>query len=106
VDAVVAGSAASTQAGSRARERRAWAGIRRSLAARESERYAEPIASREAILGLLAEADGPQNAEDLARQLRLTEPDRFEALSRRLHAMVRDGQVVQNRRGGMRRSSK
>ena len=70
------------------------------FAARESERYAEPIASREAILGLLAEADGPQNAEDLARQLRLTEPDRFEALSRRLHAMLRDGQVVQNRRGG------
>lgn len=69
-------------------------------AAREAERYAEPIASREAILALLAEAEGPQTAEDLARQLRLTAPDRFEALSRRLHAMLRDGQVVQNRRGG------
>ncbi len=76
------------------------AGFVDPYAAREAERYAEPIASREAILDMLAEAEGPQTAEDLARQLRLTAPDRFEALSRRLHAMLRDGQVVQNRRGG------
>ncbi len=69
-------------------------------AAREAERYENPIASREAILKLLDECDGPQTAEDLAEQLELTEPDRFEALSRRLSAMLRDGQVVRNRRGG------
>ena len=69
-------------------------------AAREAERYAQPIASREAILALLEAADGPQTAEELAGALSLTAPDRFDALGKRLGAMVRDGQLVQNRRGG------
>ena len=45
-------------------------------------------------------ADGPQSIEHLAEQLGLTAPDRFEALSRRLAAMLRDGQLHVNRRGG------
>ena len=69
-------------------------------AAREAERYADPIASREAILGVLSAADGPQTAEDLASKLELTAPNRFDALGKRLGAMVRDGQLLQNRRGG------
>ncbi len=69
-------------------------------AAREAERYAQPIASREAILALLGRCDGPQNAEEIAVHLGLLEPDRFDALGKRLGAMVRDGQLVQNRRGG------
>lgn len=69
-------------------------------AAREAERYADPIASREAILAELAAAEGPQTAEDLAASLGLTTPDRFDALGKRLGAMVRDGQLLQNRRGG------
>ncbi|SDQ45518.1 ribonuclease R [Pseudoxanthomonas sp. CF125] len=69
-------------------------------AAREAERYADPIASREAILGVLSAAEGPQTAEDLAAKLELTAPDRFDALGKRLGAMVRDGQLLQNRRGG------
>ena len=69
-------------------------------AAREAERYADPIASREAILAELAAAEGPQTAEDLASSLGLTAPDRFDALGKRLGAMVRDGQLLQNRRGG------
>jgi ribonuclease R len=69
-------------------------------AAREAERYADPIASREAILAELAAAEGPQTAEDLAASLGLTAPDRFDALGKRLGAMVRDGQLLQNRRGG------
>lgn len=76
------------------------AGFRDPYADREAERYANPIASREAILALLHAATGPQTAEDLAGQLGLTEPERFEALLKRLGAMVRDGQLVQNRRGG------
>ncbi|MDI9250115.1 ribonuclease R, partial [Stenotrophomonas sp. RS-48] len=44
--------------------------------------------------------EGPQTAEELGARLGLTAPDRAEALSRRLGAMVRDGQLVQNRRGG------
>ncbi|HEY5973079.1 MAG TPA: RNB domain-containing ribonuclease, partial [Pseudoxanthomonas sp.] len=75
-------------------------GFRDPNAAREAERYADPIASREAILAQLAAAEGPQTAEDLAALLELTAPDRFDALGKRLGAMVRDGQLLQNRRGG------
>ncbi|WP_353084514.1 ribonuclease R [Stenotrophomonas sp.] len=70
------------------------------FAAREAERYAQPIASREAILQLLDRCDGPQTAEEIAIHLGLTEPDRADALGKRLGAMCRDGQLVQNRRGG------
>ena len=69
-------------------------------AQREAQRYDQPIASREAILGFLEAAEGPQTAEEIAGPLGLQAPDRFEALSKRLGAMVRDGQLVQNRRGG------
>jgi ribonuclease R len=75
-------------------------GIHDPHAAREAGRYENPIASREAILQLLVDADGPQSAESMAEQLKLTEPDRFDALGKRLAAMVRDGQLLQNRRGG------
>ncbi|TKR32859.1 ribonuclease R [Luteimonas gilva] len=69
------------------------------FAAREAGRYENPIASREAILQLLAAADGPLSAEALAERLQLTAPDRFDALGKRLAAMVRDGQLLQNRKG-------
>ena len=69
-------------------------------ASREAERYEQPIASREAILQLLERCGGPQNAEEIGQHLGLTEPDRADALGKRLGAMVRDGQLVQNRRGG------
>ncbi|PJK14534.1 ribonuclease R [Lysobacteraceae bacterium NML07-0707] len=67
---------------------------------REAERYAEPIASRDYILQILHTAEGPLDADTLAGMLNLTAPDRREALDRRLGAMVRDGQLLQNRRGG------
>ncbi|RZA16229.1 MAG: ribonuclease R, partial [Lysobacteraceae bacterium] len=69
-------------------------------AAREAQRYAQPIASREMILQVLAASDGPLDADALAQKLALTAPDRFEALEKRLGAMLRDGQLLQNRRGG------
>lgn len=69
-------------------------------ATREAERYENPIASREAILQLLERCDGPRNAQEVGELLGLTEPDRADALGKRLGAMVRDGQLVQNRRGG------
>jgi len=68
-------------------------------AAREAARYEQPIASREVILQMLVQADGPMLAEDLAQQLNLSEPDRFDALGKRLGAMVRDGQLLRNRMG-------
>jgi ribonuclease R len=66
---------------------------------REAARYEQPIASREMILQLLASADGPMPGDALAEKLALTAPDRFDALSNRLRAMVRDGQLMQNRKG-------
>ncbi len=75
-------------------------GFKDPQARREAERYEHPIASREAILQLLSTADGPLTAASLAERLELTAPDRAEALAKRLAAMVRDGQLLQNRRGG------
>ena len=69
-------------------------------AEREAQRYAQPIASREMILQVLAANDGPMDADALARKLALTAPERFDALEKRLAAMLRDGQLLQNRRGG------
>ncbi|HMT38344.1 MAG TPA: ribonuclease R, partial [Thermomonas sp.] len=69
-------------------------------AQREAQRYANPIASREMILQVLAAADGPMDAEALAAKLALDAPDRFDALQKRLSAMLREGQLLQNRRGG------
>ncbi|GIX38929.1 MAG: ribonuclease R [Silanimonas sp.] len=70
------------------------------FASREARRYEHPIVSREAILAHLRAAPGPMTAEDLAAAFGLSAPDRFEALSKRLAAMVRDGQLLLNRRGG------
>ncbi|HEY9144561.1 MAG TPA: ribonuclease R, partial [Arenimonas sp.] len=70
------------------------------MAAREAARYENPIASREAIANLLQESPGPLTAEEVGEALDLLAEDRFDALSRRLAAMVRDGQLLRNRRGG------
>ncbi len=74
--------------------------VRDPHAAREAQRYEQPIASREMILQVLADNDGPMDADALATKLALTDPDRFDALAKRLGAMVREGQLLQNRRGG------
>ena len=74
-------------------------GLHDPHADREAQRYADPIASREAILQLLGAADGPMDADALAERLQLTAPERRDALDKRLSAMRRDGQLLQNRRG-------
>jgi ribonuclease R len=74
-------------------------GVTDPHAAREARRYEQPIASREAILQLLDDSDGPMEADAIAQRLGLTAPDRFDALCKRLAAMLRDGQLLQNRRG-------
>ncbi len=82
------------------RRRPATQAIHDPHAAREAQRYADPIPSREAILQLLASAEGPMPAEMIAAHLNLTTPERCEALGKRLAAMLREGQLLQNRRGG------
>jgi len=66
---------------------------------REAQRYDKPIPSREAILALLEERGELLMAEDIARALRLFTDYEINALDRRLGAMVRDGQLLRNRRG-------
>jgi ribonuclease R len=69
-------------------------------AAREAQRYDQPIPSREAILALLEQRGEIMAAEDIARALRLFTDYEINALDRRLGAMVRDGQLLRNRRNG------
>lgn len=66
---------------------------------REAAKYERPIPSRELILEVIHEADGPVPFEPLAERLGLTEEVDLEALTRRLRAMERDGQLVCNRVG-------
>lgn len=69
------------------------------FADREAKKYESPIASRELIMQLLQKCGNPLSYNDLSAELRLTTPEQLEALRRRLKAMLRDGQLMQNRRG-------
>jgi ribonuclease R len=68
-------------------------------AAREAQRYENPIPSREAILALLTERGELLTAEAIAESLGLNSEYDVNALGKRLAAMLRDGQLLQNRRG-------
>ncbi|MGQ0384196.1 MAG: ribonuclease R [Gammaproteobacteria bacterium] len=64
----------------------------------ESARYVRPVPSRELLLKSLADAREPLAYEALAGRLDLDHADR-EALTKRLDAMVREGQLLRNRAG-------
>lgn len=66
---------------------------------REAETYANPIASREFILQYLSDLGRPARVEHLLEALQIKTEEQVEALRRRLNAMVRDGQLMRNRRG-------
>ena len=68
-------------------------------AAREKDRYAHPIPSREVILTLLESADAPLAFGSIAEQLGLSEERDLDALGKRLRAMQREGQIISGRRG-------
>jgi ribonuclease R len=68
-------------------------------AAREAERYDNPIPSREVILELLSDADKPLSHGHIGQALGLDEAPQQDALKNRLRAMERDGQIMVNRRG-------
>ncbi|WP_372873605.1 ribonuclease R [Pseudomonas sp.] len=68
-------------------------------AAREAEKYENPIPSRELILQHLAERGSPASREQLLDEFGLTTEEQVEALRRRLRAMERDGQLIYTRRG-------
>lgn len=68
-------------------------------AEREAQKYENPIPSREYILEFLNDRERPVSFKQLIEELKLSGGDEKEALRRRLSAMVRDGQIMQNRRG-------
>jgi len=63
----------------------------------EKERHESPLPSRRFLLKALGGHAGPLTAAELGVHLGLS-PQETEALDKRLQAMVRDGQLVQNRR--------
>jgi ribonuclease R len=67
---------------------------------REAEKYSNPIPSREYIIELLENSGGPMDHPALCAALKLRDEEQVEALRRRLGAMCRDGQLLQNRRNG------
>ena len=71
------------------------------FAAREQEKYGgQTIPSRELILQTLEERGMPLTLDELRAEWRLESDWEVEALSRRLRAMERDGQLIRNRREG------
>lgn len=77
------------------------ASVEDPFAQREAEKYDNPIPSREFIIEYLEQVNRPLSLTALAEGLEIDVDDeeRFEALSRRLKAMLRDAQLIKNRRG-------
>lgn len=65
-------------------------------AASEAERYDAPIPSRTLIQQTIAAKNDGLSHADLVEEYKLDHPDAIEALSRRLGAMVRDGQLIRS----------
>ncbi len=63
----------------------------------ESERYGKPVPSREHLLKTLADAQQPLGFAALAERLGIHDRALSQALTKRLGAMVRDGQLLLNR---------
>lgn len=68
-------------------------------AKREAAKYAHPIASREFILEVIENNEGPASFTKIIKSLGLSSERDLESLERRLRAMERDGQLVRNRQG-------
>ena len=65
---------------------------------REAKKYANPIPSREFILDTLTETGVPLTFDEIVATFDIRDAEEIVALQRRLGAMVRDGQLVLNRR--------
>lgn len=64
----------------------------------EAEKYGKPAPSRDFLLEFLQEWGSPISHGRLCRELGIEDEDCVEAVSRRLKAMCRDGQLISNRR--------
>jgi ribonuclease R len=67
-------------------------------AEREAAKYENPVPSREVILEILQQAGQPQALKKILSSLGIDDPDQKIAMRRRLKAMVRDGQLIKNRK--------
>lgn len=67
-------------------------------AQREAENYENPVPSREFLLEFLVQWGVPISHAQLCKELKITGEDPKEAVSRRLKAMCRDGQLMSNRK--------
>ena len=63
---------------------------------REASRYVKPIASREHLLKIISKQEKTTTLKSLINTLALTDQDQIEGLSRRLKAMLSDGQLIMN----------
>ena len=70
------------------------------FAKREARKYPFPIPSREFIIQQLAEVGKPITLPKIAQLFNLSKREELNALSYRLKAMERDGQLIRNRRKG------
>ncbi|WP_110674710.1 ribonuclease R [Salinicola sp. RZ23] len=68
-------------------------------AARETEKYDNPVPSREYLLARLEEYGKPITHENMSAMLGLEDDNQQEAVRRRLAAMERDGQILRDRKG-------
>ena len=67
---------------------------------REKKRYGHPLPSREYILQIMKEQGVPVTDQALQKLLTIS-PDENDFFSRRLSAMVREGQIIRNRKGDL-----
>ncbi len=67
---------------------------------REKERYDHPLPSREYILQIMQEQGVPVTDQTLQKLFGISS-DEYEIFSRRLSAMVREGQIMRNRKGDL-----
>lgn len=65
---------------------------------REEQLYEHPVPSREFILAYLKDRASPASFDELFSEFNLKSEPEHEGLQRRLAAMVRDGQLILNRR--------
>ncbi|MBA2656808.1 MAG: ribonuclease R [Tatlockia sp.] len=65
---------------------------------REKEKYAMPIPSREMIMSILDDFGRPMTRAQLINKLEVEDEAEQEALGFRIKAMLRDGQIMQDRR--------
>lgn len=66
---------------------------------REQQKYADPVASRELIMQVLETFGKPMTMNQLLEALNVRKASKIDALGYRLKAMLRDGQIMQDRRG-------